>query len=189
MALRDSHKVPFIARQTPLLSCDLDRYQDIISKQKTDVFGYKSSIVWDKNHATPTETFNMFLNHKVQEEEDSAACPSPSRPQLPYNIVDSPIDDWSILPPEWASLCTDNMTVDAKVLFSLPGLPWPPHPPFACVGGYPLLRHDRGSLCELLAHGPCVQRPRQAQGTFFVLFFFALCPFCSPRSRTIPVDG
>lgn len=70
-----------IFRQTSLLDTTEQQYRAALAVQKRPIFGYKSSIEWDKHHASATETYDLFCNRA-----------------LPYNIVDAPVDDLSVLP-------------------------------------------------------------------------------------------
>ncbi len=88
---------PMIVRNTPLLETSEERYREALAKQERKIFGYTSSIDWDKNHATADEVYTMFEAHK-----------------LPFNIVDAPVDDLSVLPEEWRQVAAKYLGGEAK---------------------------------------------------------------------------
>ena len=83
---------PMIVRNTPLLHSSEERYREALAAQKRPIFGYSSTISWDKHQANADEIYTMFMAH-----------------QLPYNIVDAPVDDLSVLPADWLEVATKEL--------------------------------------------------------------------------------
>lgn len=75
---------PFILSNTSLLSSDQGTFEKLISNQTNNIYGYQSSISWTFLEEPAGKVWSDFL-----------------KGNLTYNVVDSPIDDKSILPDDW----------------------------------------------------------------------------------------
>jgi len=94
--LASKSDVPMIVRNTSLLATSEEQYRAALTKQKRQIFGYTSSILWDKNHKDASEVYELFMNH-----------------QLPFNIVDAPVDDLNVLPADWLSVAKKELGKEA----------------------------------------------------------------------------
>lgn len=94
-AAKSKSRTPLILRQTPLLATSEQRYREALKKQKRNIFGYTSSIIWDKNEAPAEEVYDLFLARK-----------------LPYNVVDAAVDDVSFLPEQWRQVASKQLGKD-----------------------------------------------------------------------------
>ncbi|BCS83430.1 putative histone demethylase [Cotonvirus japonicus] len=75
---------PVIFNKTKLLACDLKKFNYMINTQHTNIYGYQSSITWHQVEDTAQKVWHDYLTRN-----------------LTFNIVDSPIDDKSILGQKW----------------------------------------------------------------------------------------
>lgn len=82
--LVETSDVPFILPKTEFLSHNLEEYQRLVNGQKTDIYGYQSSISWDYLEEPAIKVWNDYLSKNLK-----------------HNVVDAPIDDKSILPNDW----------------------------------------------------------------------------------------
>lgn len=74
---------PFIIRKTNILNISQLDFEKLIQTQKSNIFGYTSSTTWEKIHRPAVDVYDDFCNQKMN-----------------INILDSPIDDWSLFSSE-----------------------------------------------------------------------------------------
>lgn len=86
-------QVPVILPETKLLSCSDSQYERIVESQTSNIYGYKSSITWNKTEESALSVWQKYLENK-----------------LDFNIVDSPIDNKSILSPEWTKYAREKLS-------------------------------------------------------------------------------
>jgi len=98
--LLQSSPIPFILTQTKLLDCTQEKFSEMIQKQKAPIYGYSNSINWDKVENTGPQIWEAFRSGK-----------------LPFNIVDSPIEDKSLLTNEWQTYA--NQKLGSETNFAL----------------------------------------------------------------------
>ncbi|XWV25754.1 putative histone demethylase [Tupanvirus soda lake] len=83
--LVETKTTPFVLKNTKLLSCNKSLYTgQLICTQKRNIYGYTSSITWEQDEKDPVNVWRNYCNNKLN-----------------FNIVDSPVDDKTILPNEW----------------------------------------------------------------------------------------
>ncbi|AEQ33310.1 hypothetical protein [Megavirus chiliensis] len=82
--LIEKSTTPIILKNTTLLSVTETEYENLIDKQQRNIYGYQSSISWQVMENNAKNTWRDYLDNK-----------------LAFNVVDSPIDDKSILDNEW----------------------------------------------------------------------------------------
>ena len=75
---------PMILRKTAFLDCPIDKYAAMIENQKTEIFGYDSSITWTTSQTNAKQIWHKYITNNLK-----------------FNIIDSPTDDKSLLLTEW----------------------------------------------------------------------------------------
>ena len=88
----EDSKSPVILKKTDLLSCDVINYESIIRSQRSNVYGYQSSITWEKTEKPAPKVWKDYLGNK-----------------LDFNIVDSPIDNKFILSENWTKYAKQKL--------------------------------------------------------------------------------
>jgi len=133
--LIDNLKVPIIINKCHFLSCSENDYHQFILNQSRKIYGYRSSITWEKIVENAETAWKLFLDNK-----------------LDFNIVDSPIDDKSILDDKWKKYAIDKLgdNYDFSLTWILTNAPKVTHfhvdPEYA--GGYmKLLRGEKIWWC------------------------------------------
>lgn len=84
--LTQTKNVPFILKNTNLLQCNRSKFDEIIGKQHTKVMGYENSITWTESSDTIENIYKKYIDKKLK-----------------INILESSVDDKSILSFEWSS--------------------------------------------------------------------------------------
>lgn len=78
--------------ETSYLDLEQSDYEKLIDNQKRNIYGYQSSITWKQSESDAITTWKNYKQRK-----------------LDFNIVDSPIDDKTVLPNEWNTYVKDKL--------------------------------------------------------------------------------
>ena len=83
-------KEPFILRATPHLDCE--NFERILLDQTSSILGYESSVEWEEQNLSPKDVWESYSNSSLK-----------------INIVDSPLENKGMLPPEWESYARSKL--------------------------------------------------------------------------------
>lgn len=82
--LIEKSDVPLIVKNSSLLNCSQSQFQKLIEEQKSPIWGYYTSSTWNTDDYFGKQIWKDYTNNSLK-----------------VNIVDSPVDDRSMLPDEW----------------------------------------------------------------------------------------